>query len=368
MFQSFLSLLTGKCSTLIDILKLMFLYLPGPISPIKLKHIMDLSLKNFMLFCLLQTLSLSVIAESNWLTAKAATRSVTITGFSRARFSMVLSTEVAGKTQQVFADVGDVIIDKGVFACLDETFVKLDIRSAQNDVAQHQVDIDFYRKQVSRYKKMVAKNSAAVSLFDDFERKLNNSKRLLQSNKIRQQRLQESQRRYCIYAPVGWRVIKRYVEPKQWLDVGKPVVMVGDYSRLLVPLALSLSELNALRQQAKGLQVYLPEYDVYIPATIERVSPEFDENSRKIQVDLQLQDNLPEHRGGIRVECVLQLADEAHTFLIAQQALDKRFEETWLQPKSGEMIRVQLLGYSANGLARIRSTEIKAGQQFKALK
>lgn len=329
---------------------------------------MDFFLRNVTLFCLLQTLSFSIIAQPNWPTAKSATRSVTITGFSRARFSMDLSTEVAGKTLEVYADVGDTIVDKGLFACLDETFVKLDIRSALNDIEKHKVDINFYRKQVSRYKKMVTKNSAAVSLLDDFDRQLKNSKRLMQGDKLRQQRLKEFQRRHCIVAPVGWQVIKRYIQPKQWLDVGKQVVKVGDYSRLLVPLTLSLPELQALRQRAENLQVYLPEYDIHVSATIERVSPEFNDLTRKIHVDLQLEDGLPEHRGGIRVECELQLADNANTFFIPQSALDKGFEETWLQPRTGEKIQVQLLGYSTDGLARIRSTKIKAGQQFKALR
>lgn len=311
--------------------------------------------------------SVPLFAETEWVTLQPSVRKMTISGFTRARSTMQISTEVAGKIKRVYADVGDAIPAKGKFACLYNTFVKIDIDSAQNDMAQHEIDISFFKKQVYRHQKLVATNSAAISLLDELKRDLGNAQRGLEKERLRKRRLQELLKRYCLYAPAGWQVIERYVEPGQWIDVGTHVTKVGDYSKLLVPLALSKQELAALKAAEKDLQVYLSELDQTIPASIELISPAFDEQSHKIRVDLQLEKDLPVNRGGLRVELALDLPDKFAAFLIPKKALNERFEEVWLQRKDGKDIRVTLLDYQGNGLARITSPEIKEGDQFKVL-
>ena len=306
-------------------------------------------------------------AEKIWVTAKPAYRKTIVTGFSRARYSMVLSTEIAEKIKRVFVDIGDLVPRNGYIACLDDTFEKIDIQLMANEVAQHQVDIDYFRKQVNRYKKLVDRNSAAVSQLDEFKRELGNAVQLAQIKKLKKRRLQEKLKRHCIKAPQGWKMIERLAEPGQWLSVGDPVAKVGDYRSLLVPLSLSVSEMKALEHKQYDLKVKLPEYDLTVPSKIERISPSFDEKSRKIQVDLILEKQLPVHRGGLRVEVTLELPEPAGTFLISASALDKKFEEVWLERKDGSRISVDLLGYADHGLARISSYEIQTGDQFKSL-
>ena len=305
-------------------------------------------------------------SEFKLTTLQPAFRQVTITGFTRARSTMKLSTEVSGKIEQIFAEIGDAIPNTGQFACLDDTFVKIDIASAENDIAQHAIDIGFFNKQVSRHQQLVNKKNVAIYLLDDLERKLGNSQRALQSDRLRKQRLEEFRRRHCIKAPVGWKVIERSIEPGQWIDTGTQVAVIGNFSRLLVPLALSSKEFWALKQK-QNIQVVLTEYEQQVPARIERISPAFDEQSHKIRVDLVIEHKLPEKRGGMRVELLLELADEFGAFLIDKQALDERFEEVWLQHQDGRQIRVTLLGYQSDSIARITSPEIKAGDKFKIL-
>lgn len=328
-----------------------------------------INLRPFNFFRIILVLaSLSAHAENTWTTIQPSYRQVTVTGFSRARQSMVLSTEVAGKVKRVYADVGDIISKQGKVACFDDTFVKIDINSAKNEISQYQIDIQYFRKQVERYRALVGKKSAAVSQLDDWQRQLGNAQRLVQQKKFEKQRYQEKQNRHCIKSPAGWHVTKRYVEPGQWLVIGSQVAEVGNYKKLLVPLALSVNELRILEKNQHSLSVSLPEYGQQVPATIERISPAFDEKSRKIQVDLLLEKNLPVYRGGLRVEVKLNLPDPSGTFLILAKALDKRFEEVWLERKNGQPLRVELLGYADKGQVRIASPEIKIGDQFKILK
>jgi len=310
----------------------------------------------------------ALFADTIWTRAEPSYRHVTVTGFSRARNSMPLSTEVAGKVEKIFTDVGEPVPEHGQVACLDRTFVNIALAEEKNAIAQQQVDIHYFQKQVGRYRKLVGNNSAAISQLDEYIRNLENTKHQAEAARLRQQYQQEKLNRHCIYAPPGWLMTERNVEPGQWLEVGGHVASVGNYMKLLVPLSLSVEELRVLQQNGDRLRVLLPDYRQSVPARIERISPEFDEKSRKTRVDLVLEDALPTHRGGIRVDLTLKLPDPDDHFLIAEKALDRRFEEVWLERKDGTRLRVDVLTGTGNEQVRIQSSQIKAGDEFKLIR
>ena len=306
-------------------------------------------------------------AEALWTALKPAYEEISLTGFSRARHEMTLSTEVAGKVKQVFVDVGESVPDDGRVACLDDTFSHIDIKTTNNEIALAKVDVAYYKKQVARYKTLASKKSVSISDLDNMERLLSTAKAKEIGQKLVKQRQEETLSRHCIIAPAGWLVETRSVEPRQWLDKAEPVVKVGDYSKLLVPFSLTVNELTTLKANQQNLTVWLPEYNQSIPAAIERISPSFDEQSRKIQVDLLLEHNVPVQRGGLRVVLRLNIADSSQTFLVSSKALEKRFEEVWIKTKDGRSLRVELVGNVSNDLVRIRSSRLTLGDQLKMI-
>jgi len=321
-----------------------------------------ISLLFSLLFCL--TTSLSYANENSLVTVHPSFQTITISGFTRARRSMPIASEIPGKVTHIYADIGQAIPNDGIFACLDDTFIKLDIASTQNSIAQHGIDLKFLSKQVSRHQKLVKTNSAALSLLDDLTRQKGNSYRAIKNEKIRKQKQQETKNRHCIKAPKNWKITQRNIEPGQWITEGVTIAQASDYSQLLIPITLTAEELTALQNQDK-LSVYLPEYQQEIPVNIERISPEFDQQSHKILVDLLIKDTSKYQRGGIRTELSLNVSDKLNNFLIPKDALDARFEEVWLTRKNGERIRVMLQGYADKNTAKISSAEIKTGDQFK---
>lgn len=298
--------------------------------------------------------------------AEQATYNVSITGFTRAHASIPVSTEVAGKIINIYADIGEPISDQEKFACLDDIFVRLDIEAANNEIAQYKNDISFFRKETSRHEKLTANQVSAVSVLDRLHRDLINSQKALQAAKIRKQRLEELKRRHCIAAPAGWLVIDRSIEVGQWVQEGMVVAHIGDYSKLIVPMLLTEQELASLKKEKK-IEILLTEMNIKVPASIEHISPSFDEGSRKISVDLLLLGGSFNYRGGIRAELSLRLPREGHEFSISQNALEQRFEEFWLHREDGTSIRVNLVKTETDGKVVIRSPEIKAGDQFKMI-
>jgi len=308
-----------------------------------------------------------VHAEQETVTAQAAVQQVTLTGFTRPRTVIDLSSEEAGKVMRVYADIGERITDTSYFACLDRTFIELEIDSNRAELARVTVEIEFFSKQVSRYRTLVGRNSVAQMQLDEVERSLASFQRQSEALKIKERRLQERKRRFCITAPPGWLVMERTIEAGEWLDVGQQVGRVGDFSSLLIPYALSLPEYQTL-QRKKPLTVHLPELDKTVAASLERVSPAFDEQSHKIKLDLEIDGR--SLRGGLRAELMLQIADASGAVLIAEKALEERYEQYWLRTANGKEIRVVYLGQSESTdtagakLARVVSPDVHPGDRF----
>jgi len=314
------------------------------------------------------TVSLSVLAEQRWVAVEPAMREVTITGFTRAQATMPLAAEVEGKVSDIFADIGDPIPATSKFACLDDTFAQIDVKSAKNEMSRHYINIKYFKKEVSRHNQLVKKQTSAVSVLDRVTRDLNNARQALSAASIRKQRFEEHMRRHCIEAPEGWLLIERNIEPGQWVNQGEIVASVGNYSQLKVPVMLSQQELAALKQDQNKIELLLMDYKKSVPATIEHISPAFDEKTRKILVELLIKESLPELRGGMRVGLILKAPGVKSTsFTIVKQALEERFEEYWLQRKDGKKLRVKLLADQMNGKVTISSHEIKLGDQFKII-
>ena len=322
----------------------------------------NLSLLSLLFFL---NINISIADGGQLITVQKAFQTTTLTGFTRARHSIPIASEISGKVTHIYADIGQAIPENGIFACLDKTFIKLDIATTENSIAQLYTDLKYLRKQVNRHKNLVKSNSTAISVFDDLNRQKENAIFARQQEKIKKQKQQETEKRHCIKAPKNWKITQRNIEVGQWITAEQSIAQAGDYSQLLIPLTLTPEELSALEQKQNKFTVYLPEYQQEIAARIERISPAFDEQSHKIRVDLLINDTSKFDRGGIRVELTLEVSDKLNTYLIPKKSLDERFEEVWLTRKNGERIRVMLLGYLNHHTAKISSSNIKIGDQFK---
>lgn len=300
--------------------------------------------------------------------AKAAVKTETLSGFTRAHTRLVLSAESAGRIIQVNGDVGGYIKDNEPFACLDDTYLDLELSSNRTERKTLKVDIEYFQKEVNRFNKLLKKNSSTKSQLDTAQRNLDKTRAQLDSLTVAAKILKERKDRLCIKAPTGWRIIKRYVEPGTWVNVGMPVVEVGDFSRLVAPFALSMTEYQALKtKQESGLMVSLPDLNIDIPAQLVRVSPAFDELSRKIPLELEIQEGLTVHRGGLRINLRLDIPMHTGAVLVPDKALQQRYEQFWLKRPDGSEVSVVYLGRSNGtdeGWVRVVSPDVKPGDQF----
>jgi RND family efflux transporter MFP subunit len=316
---------------------------------------------------LLILLSLQSHAEPDTVSAEPSFQIISLTGFTRARKVLSLSSEIAGKVEQVYAELGEEIPESGLFACLDRTFIELDRATNQSEQARISAEITYHEKQRERFRSLVKTSSSAQAQLDETERSVLVFQQQLKVLQINQQSLAERRRRHCLQAPAGWLVIERQLEPYQWITSGQTVAEIGDFSSLLIPFAFTQPELHALQQSTQGLVLNFPDLAVTSPARIRHIAPGFDPVSRKIQVELEIDASGQLQRGGLRAELKLSMPDALDAVLIPKSAVQERYEEYWLTRSSGEEIRVVYLGEQRRGdvlLARVVSDQIRIGDQF----
>ncbi|MEW8507503.1 MAG: efflux RND transporter periplasmic adaptor subunit [Candidatus Thiodiazotropha sp.] len=307
-------------------------------------------------------------AETDLVTAKPALQREILSGFTRARSRVVLSAENAGRIDSVNGDVGDLIKEDEPFACQDQTFINMELRSNRAERDALAVDKAYFRKEVARYRQLLKQNSSSQSQLDSALRSLDKTNTQLAALSVAAEILQERKSRLCIRVPAGWRVVQRFIDPGEWVNIGEPVVDVGDYNSLIVPFALSMAEYQALQAIQTELKLTLPELQSRVDASILRVSPAFDEVSRKIYTELEISLQQSLARGGLRAELALDIPQRKNAVLVPERALKQRYEQYWLKRADGEEIRVVYLGRvrgDDEAWIRVTGPGIKPGDQFQ---
>jgi len=301
--------------------------------------------------------------------ARPATRQVTLIGYTRARHVMDIVSEESDRCVKVAADVGDTIGEDGIFCMLDTTFMDLSIEKNRVDQERVENRIGYEIKEVRRFEELVGRESAAQSKLDELQNRVDQSGFELETLETEETHLKERRERHVIRVPAGWTITERTVEPGQWIQAGALLGKGGDFRRLLVPFSLSPEEYSAVKRLRGTAKLRFPdegEEGITLEAKVERISPAFDPETRKMSVDLCVSKGLSHMRGGLRAELDLQLSDPSEAVLVPAGAVLERYEEFWLTRENGEQVRVVLLGNGMEGTARVRSPEVKAGQRFKA--
>lgn len=297
-------------------------------------------------------------------------RTITLTGFTYPLQEMTITSEVSGRCLTISADVGDTVPEDGTLVEIDTTFIRLDLEANRIAQAQATRQLAQEKKTLARYTKLLSRNSTPQARLDEAALAADLHKLMLQKLQNEATRIHEQLKRHTLYAPAGWQLIERYTEPGEFIQAGKPMARLGDFRRLLVPLALTYNELQSLAAM-QDINLFLPDIQKNVAAEIYRTSPVFDATTRKIPVELILQADQPDAplslRGGMRVEIQFAGDIESTSFRIPRSALIRRYEANWLMRPDTTRVQVIFLGFSEdNSHAIISGSDLSSGQRFIA--
>jgi multidrug efflux pump subunit AcrA (membrane-fusion protein) len=244
----------------------------------------------------------------------------------------------------VTTEIGEPIGSSGLFARLDDTFIRLDLEANRIQQAQLRSTLDYAQREAKRYQELARKGNASKQRLDELEQTYRDHQHRLDELVVRERILEQRLVRTKVTAEPGWLVTMRRVEPGQRVNEGDVLGEVGDFSTLLVPFALSPGQISALDRQRDDLTVTLPDLDLEVPVRIYRVNPGFDATTRKTALDLAIDADLPQHRGGLRAQLVLKLPEATGAVMLPEKAVEESYEEFWVTREDGERLRVVRLG------------------------
>lgn len=303
--------------------------------------------------------------------AEPAVREVVFTGFTRSRAEIPLFAETPGRVEEVLQDIGEVVGEDGVFARLDDTFIALELEEVEVQQERLRAQIDYDQREVKRYTKLARQNNASASQLDTLEQTLRDNRHELRLLDVKQRVLEERLVRTRVRAPTGWLITGRNAEPGQWVRDGEVVGKAADFSALIVPFALTPEQYAALNASQDRISLHLPDLQLEVAAAVYRTNPGFDPATRKIAVDLEIQDPVDPRRGGLRAQLGLRLPERTGAVMLPADAVQRSYEELWITREDGERLQVMLLGNGSgpDGERRLRvvSPGIEPGQRFRLL-
>lgn len=293
-----------------------------------------------------------MFAASQPLRVEAAYRPLTLRGYTRAQSSATIAAEVAGRIIRLNYDVGDTIASTPLLN-IDDTFITLDLENngvalASNEVAQQQAQLrlNWLTTEFQRRQQLVQQQRISQVSFEDITQQRDQAALALQQQQLnhqqlnlQRQRLEQQFQRHQPRATAGWQVSRKHVEPGDLVQVGTPLMEVGNYQHLLIPLAVTATELEAIRA-AQGRGATIAGHPVrYHIAT---VSPAFDEQTRKITIELELDDYSGTKRGGLPFELTVKLPDSGVMLPLA--AVRNRYQHPQVQTNdSRQPIAIEII-------------------------
>jgi hypothetical protein len=185
----------------------------------------------------------------------------------------------------------------------------------------------------------------------------------LTSLEISLNELKERKRRHQVLAPQGWVVTDKQVEVGEIVGPNTVLAQVADYRTLVVPLALSTAELTALQMLSREMDVNLEGKPA--KARLRWINPQFDERTRKRQVELVLTEFEGPAWGGLLL--TLEVPIDTEGILIPKQALINRYENPRVEIASnGERVRIMLLGEAAQHFVAAEDGRLPPGTELVA--
>jgi multidrug efflux pump subunit AcrA (membrane-fusion protein) len=300
-----------------------------------------------------------------------ALQRVSVTGYTRAATTLDLAAEVSGKVLQVHYEVGDAVGARPVCE-IDPTFVDFEIQRLQQALQQTEIALErtrsraaYLEKEYRRVENLFLRDSTAASRRDaaqeDFQQaslEVRGMAADIAAQRTRLAELRERRRRHRLAGPQGYVVVAKHVEAGEWVAAGSPVARLGDFRTLVVPLAVTAAELEALRRLPAEFPVRLEGRPAV--ARLHWVNPEFDEASRKRTIEIAVGPHDGEPRGGLAFELALEVPGQG--LEVPRAAVDDRYA----QPKvrlhaGGEAIPVMVLGESADRIVIAEDPRLPPG-------
>lgn len=301
-----------------------------------------------------------------------------LTGYSRNIKSRDVSSEISGKVLRVNYDVGQKV-GEAPFVVIDPVFIDFQIENTKKSLERIEIIIRQARSRVSYLDKEsirieglrkddLATESSKDAVLQELEQAGLEFESTLKEKEILQttlNELAERRKQYSIFGQKGWIVTDRNVEAGVIIQPAMPLARISDYRSLVVPLSVSGEELNSIKALPSLFKAELE--NVTVMASINWINPEFDERTRKLQIELIIREYRGAKRGGLKFTLPLRIGTDG--LYIPKGAVTDRYGNPTVQLKeTGKTVQLLVIGESGENLIVVHDGPLGPGVELTPAK
>ncbi len=200
------------------------------------------------------------------------------------RQDAAVAAEVPGRLTWV-ADVGVEVEAGDVIARIDDHRLQLQLQDNEATIRRLEASLAYSDKQLTRQRQLASQNIAAKNALDEIEAQRDmTAQDLVQARVARDQTLYQIDNS-SIRAPFGGRIVERYRDAGEYIQVGGEAARLVDTRNVEVRAQAPLS---AAAHISEGMEVSVREGQHERRSPIRAVIPVGDERSRMIEVRIAL--------------------------------------------------------------------------------
>jgi len=194
-----------------------------------------------------------------------------------------ISSEVAGRVDQVRAEVGDRVKEGHMLVRLEAKTFELSVRQADAGLAAAKASLDLTERELERKKDLVSDHTIPQASFDQARARFDLASAELEEAKANLEMAQHRLRVTRIKAPSAGSITRRSVAVGQWIDVGQTIFRMATGSRIKIVARVP----SAWAENLQGMENF--EYRIgnskeLLKAKLFSIDPVINENSRSFEV------------------------------------------------------------------------------------
>ena len=307
--------------------------------------------KYFLLVAALLSMVSSVAAQQTRAQAVETARArselvrpaIWVPGTVISRHDSRVAAEVAGKLIAV-AEVGDRFQKGETLARINDRELQLQLRNNRSQEKRLRSRLDYLERQVVRLGRLAKTNSAAEAELDQLSAERDMLMQELEAARVSIDRSLYDIERTRIAAPFAGVVVERMQQPGEYLARADEVVRLVNTEELEIRVQ---APLKVARHVKAGDRVEVKGPDAIIQTMVRTIVPVGDDNSRMLQLRLQLEDS--DWIIGEALRIALSNGRAVKTLTVPRDALVLRDGETYLFTINKEKLAKRINVVSGEG-------------------
>lgn len=172
-------------------------------------------------------------------TKMAITDSLQLTGYMEAYSQIDISAETQGTITSMNTSLGQEKSKGGIIATIDDKLKKLAVKTAGISVSK-------LKKDLERYNNLYKGGTST-------EQQLNEAQNVYDNAIIQLEQAEKQLSDATIKSPINGVIVKKYVEPGEFVNIGSPIATIVDISKLKIKLNVSEANVYHLKLNDKAI-------------------------------------------------------------------------------------------------------------------